>query len=134
MKSLYLFAFSIFLTVSVTAQSDQPQWLQSLFGEQIESVSQEKLNYYLLADQLGYAIVDAGEKDISSYPDAYSVPAKAQGVPSVEEAIDTDDFHFLCYQFVSKHKETVHYRLGDTGKILIIYSYTYLAQKIENAQ
>ncbi|MEO0404213.1 MAG: hypothetical protein AAF193_05030 [Bacteroidota bacterium] len=134
MKSLYILIFSLVLTMSTTAQSDQPAWLQAIFGEQIESISSEKLAYYLQADELGYAIVDAGEKDVSSYPDAFLVAAKVEGMPTVEEAIAEDDFHFLCYQFVSKHSETMHYRLGDTGKILIIYSYTYLSQKIENAQ
>jgi hypothetical protein len=135
MKSIFI-ALSILIAGSAFSQ-DNPtdDWMKTLLGESVlSSLPSEKIAYYEAADQIAYRIEDVAPKDISNLPNAFDVEAKFEGVLSVEEAIASNRFHYMLYNFSVKNDEFVYYRLGDSNLMLVIYSAQYTFEKINNAQ
>ena len=118
--------------VAASAQNSSTDWLNQLFSpEVLSSMDQSKIDYYMAADQIGYRVEDVSPKDISDLPDALTVSAKNAETPALSEAVLEGDFHFMLYNFAVKNNESLYYRIGDTGKILVIYSVQHTMKKIE---
>ncbi|MGB1031428.1 MAG: hypothetical protein ACPGWM_02380, partial [Flavobacteriales bacterium] len=79
----------------------------------------------------GFRVEDVAPKDISELPDALTITAKKDAVPALTEELLDGEFHFMLYNFPVKNDETLYYRIGDTGKILVIYSIQHTMKKIE---
>lgn len=110
-------------------------WMKTLLGETVlATLPAEKIAFYEAADQMGYRIEDVAPKDISNLPNAFDVSARFDGVLSVEEAIASNNFHYMLYDFQVRNDEFTYYRIGDSGIMLVIYSAQYTFEKINNAQ
>ena len=133
MKKTLLLLIIAATSMATTAQNSSSDWLGQLFSpEVVSSLDQSKVDYYLAADQLGYRIEDVAPKDISDLEDALSISPKNENVPELTEAILEGEFHFMLYKFPVKNDDSLYYRIGDTGKILIIFSAQHTLKKIEN--
>lgn len=133
MKKTLLLLTLVASCVAASAQNSSSDWLNQLFSpEVVSSLDQSKVDYYLAADQLGYRIEDVAPKDISDLEDALSVSPKNENVPALTEAILEGEFHFMLYNFPVKNDDSLYFRIGDTGKILVIYSAQHTLKKIEN--
>lgn len=132
MKKTLLFFTLIGTFLGASAQEASSEWLEQLFTpEVISSLDQSKLDYYLAADQLGYRVEDVAPKDISELPDALAISAKNELTPALSEELLEGDFHYMLYNFAVKNDESLYYKIGDTGKSLVIYSVQYTMKKIE---
>ena len=131
-----LLIFTILASCMVTsAQDSSPEWMNQVFSaDDLSSMGQSKVDFYQLIDQFGYLVDDVSPKDISDLPDALNVTAKNADTPQLTKEILEGEFHFMLYNFSPKNNETLYYRIGDTGKILVIYSVQHTMKKIENQE
>jgi hypothetical protein len=132
-RALTIPLFVCSFVFSAQSQDDNAQFLQFVFDtETVEQLTQspEKVAWYVFLDQQGYSVQDVAPKDISTLPDALLVAGVKEGAPVLTAAsIESDDFHPLMYQFTRKQAENTYYRIGDTGKMLIIYPMNSIKSK-----
>ena len=134
-KIAFLAFFALFGGSMIAQNNPTDDWMKTLLGESVlATLPAEKIAYYEAADQMGYRIEDVAPKDISNLSNAFDVSAKFEGVLSVEEAIASNNFHYMLYDFQVKNDEFTCYRLGNSGIMLVIYSAQYTFEKIHNAQ
>ena len=99
--------------------------LENRFGEEaIASIQgSEKLAILEFQNENGYAIQDlSGIKDVSQYPNALEVSPVADGTPELTEEILDGDFELFAYEFQTSGKTNNYYRVGESGKLLVVYS------------
>ncbi|MBI1268454.1 MAG: hypothetical protein GC193_13590 [Cryomorphaceae bacterium] len=130
---LALTAFIASFSISAQTQDADYQFLEVVFGTeefaQI-SVNTAKLDWYVFLDSQGYFIQDVAPKDISEMPDALLVPPVKQDIPALtEEIIQSESFHSMYYHFSRLNDENLYYRIGDSSKMMIIYSSNSLKKK-----
>ena len=134
-KIAFLAFFALFGGSMIAQNNPTDDWMKTLLGESVlATLPAEKIAYYEAADQMGYRIEDVAPKDISNLSNAFDVSAKFEGVLSVEEALASNNFHYMLYDFQVKNDEFTYYRLGNSGIMLVIYSAQYTFEKINNAQ
>lgn len=131
MKSLIIttlalasFAFS----TSLQAQNT----LENRFGEDaINSIQgSEKLEILQFQNQHGYYIQDlSGVKDVSEYPDALEIAPVNENTPALTEASFNNELELFAYAFPLAGKTNLYYRVGNTGKLMIIYSLDIVKKK-----
>jgi len=130
-KSLLALIFGFSFCTMLQAQDA----LIDKFGsEAINSIQgTEKLAILEFQNLHGYAVQDLnGLKDISEYPDALEIQAVNGNGPSLSEAILTSgNFELFGYSFPVSGTKNNYYRIGDTGKLLIIYS-TNIVKELYN--
>lgn len=134
-KALLLTTLSLLTLISFGQDQERPEWLTQLFGESVlAEMSNEKVSYYVAADELGFSISEGNGKDLSMYPNALEIAPKRDGVASLTEASFGDDFHYQLYQFSQKNDENTYYRIGDSDLLLTIYSVKLTQKRINDAQ
>jgi len=134
-KVAFIAFFALFGGSMIAQNNPTDDWMKTLLGETVlATLPAEKIAFYEAADQMGYRIEDVAPKDISNLPNAFDVSARFDGVLSVEEAIASNNFHYMLYDFQVKNDEFTYYRIGDSGIMLVIYSAQYTFEKINNAQ
>jgi len=135
MKRFILALTASIATFSISAQSQGAdyQFLEVVYGadEYNQIVSNAaKVDWYVFIDKQGYFIQDVAPKDISDLPDALIVAPVNQDVPALtEDVLVSESFHSLHYRFARKNDENVYYRIGNTSKMIIIYSSNSLKSK-----
>ena len=135
MKKALLFTTLSFLTlISFGQDQARPEWLTQLFAETVlAEMPNEKVAYYIAADELGYAISAGNGKDLSVYPNALDIAPK-EGVEALTEASFDENFHYQLYRFSQKNDESTYYRIGDSDLLLTIYSVKLTQKRINDAQ
>jgi hypothetical protein len=135
MKRFILALTASIATFSMSAQSQdvEYQFLEVVYGadEYNQIVSNAaKVDWYVFIDKQGYFIQDVAPKDISNLPDALLVTPVNQDIPALtEEMLQSEGFHSMYYRFSRKNDENVYYRIGNTSKMMIIYSSNSLKTK-----
>lgn len=122
--ALVAFAFS----TSLQAQST----LENRFGEDaINSIQgSEKLAILQFQNQHGYYIQDlSGVKDVSEYPDALEIAPVNENTPELTEALLNNELELFAYAFPLAKRTNLYYRIGDTGKLMVIYSVDIVKKK-----
>lgn len=128
------------LTLSVssfilTAQSQDAdyQFLELVFSaEEYQQIAlnSAKLDWYVFMDQQGYFIQDVAPKDISNFPDALLITPIHEGIPALtQEILESNEFHSMHYHFSRLNDDNLYYRIGNTSKMMIIYSSNSLRAK-----
>lgn len=124
-------AASLFLFTKIQAQNT----LIERFGEEaIASIQgSEKLAILEFQNENGYAVQDlSGLKDISEHPNALEVEPVLEETSQLEEdTFEQDTFELFAYKFSIPGKRNAYYRIGDSGKVLVIYSTSYVKQLYE---
>jgi len=131
MKHLIISAFVISGFI-ISIQAFGQTTLENRFGEEaIQSIQgTEKLAILEFQNENGYVVQDlSGIKDVSGYPDALEVAPINEDTPLLTEAFIDDGFELFAYNFSSSGKTNKYYRVGDTGKLLIIYSIKVVKKK-----
>ncbi len=123
MKYLTLTAFALFLLSSTSAVSQNI--LEYKFGasaiQEIEGT--EKLAILEFQNRHGYAVQDlSGVKDISEYPNALEVQPIIGNTEALDTSIENNSFDLFAYSFPVEHNTQKYYRIGDSGRLLVIYS------------
>ena len=135
MHVLLKLLLSLFLSFFFCPLLNAQDALIDRFGsEAINSIQgTEKLAILEFQNLHGYAVQDLnGLKDISEYPDALEIQAVNGNGPSLSEAILTSgNFELFGYSFPVSGTKNNYYRIGDTGKLLIIYS-TNIVKELYN--
>lgn len=114
--------------------------LDALFGqkkvEQLKAKTPEKVAYMAYVNRHGYEIKsNTGNKDLSGYPDALKVMGSMPQVPPITESIiESKDFNLLAYRFTSSAQKRTVYRIGDSGKILVVKSTGEVTKEMANNQ
>lgn len=109
------------LAISAQAQSV----LEARFGSVAmqEAQGSEKLELLEFQNIHGYTIQDlSGEKDITEFPNALDIQPIVDGFPVIESTIENGSIELFAYAFPIEHGSNLYYRLGNTGKVLVIYS------------
>lgn len=121
-KIFFSFACLFILTAfSVQSQSA----LEIRFGSATIQQAQgsEKLQLLEFQNIHGYAVQDlSGEKDISDLPNALDVQPIADAFSPIESTIENGSFELFAYEFPLAHDIHSYYRIGNTGKVLVVYS------------
>lgn len=98
----------------------------------LEMVGQEKYNHLQadrpeVLDELaymnrhGYYVGNAGEKDISEYPDALALEPAYEGVPEpTEELLSSGSWNLYGYKIYPDQKDFQFYRIGNSTKLLVV--------------
>lgn len=114
----------VFLTSLCGAQSNNK--LQEAFSaEEISKLNESEKAYLVYKADRCYAVQDlSGKKDISTFPDVSELNDKA--VKELNTPISSDQFEAASFNPVlfdfGKNAKMAYFRIGDTGKILKIYS------------
>lgn len=83
----------------------------------------EKLAILEFQNRHGYAVEDmSGVKDITEFPDALEIQPVIDQLEGLDSSIDNNSFDLFGYAFPIEHNSHQYYRIGDTGRLLIIYS------------
>lgn len=124
MKSL-LFAAIIMASSAFALNAQAQNTLVNRFGKEAISSIQgsEKLAILQFQNQSGYYIQDlSGVKDVSEYPDALEIAPVDENTPALTEALLNNELELFAYAFPLAGKTNLYYRVGDTGKLMVIYS------------
>ncbi len=130
MKPIIKGAFVIFLTclggLSIAQSSDDIEALSAFLPDGKLSYLQNN-NPSLIAEMAyinkhGYYVSDMeGKKDASELPDALLVPSMYENaIPLSEQLITSGNLNLLAYQFSLRHEEHTYYRIGQSGKMLVV--------------
>lgn len=134
MKIFIPFLFAAAGLFFITTSQAQNTLIERFGEEAIASIQgSEKLAILEFQNKNGYAVQDlSGLKDISEHPDALEVEPLIEGSPLLtEDAFEQDSFELFAFQFPQPGKRNLYYRIGNTGKALVIYSTTYVKQLYE---
>ncbi|PLX08624.1 MAG: hypothetical protein C0596_07155 [Marinilabiliales bacterium] len=82
------------------------------------------MNWYL---DNSYSIVDAGLDKCEQMPYLKHLDPVNKIIGSNVESVDEGNFNIYMYQIEREFDKNVYYRIGDTGKALVIYSHKKLA-------
>lgn len=99
--------------------------LENRFGEDAIASIQgtEKLAILEFQNENGYAVQDlSGKKDVSQFPDALEIEPIHESTPDLTESMLDEGFQLFAYDFPTSGKINTYYRVGDTGKLLVVYS------------
>lgn len=135
MKRILLTLTAFIATFSMAAQSQDVdyQFLELVFGaEEYQQIASNnaKLDWYVFMDKQGYFIQDVAPKDISDFPDALLIAPIHEGIPALtQEILESDDFHSMHYHFSRLNDDNLYYRIGNTSKMMIVYSSSSLKAK-----
>lgn len=125
MKHLTLIAIVLCLLSSTSIYGQSI--LEDRFGASTiqEIQGTEKLAILEFQNRHGYAVQDlAGVKDISEYPNALEVEPIGENIEALDASIDNNSFDLFGYSFPVEHNSHSYYRIGETGRLLVIYSTT----------
>lgn len=123
MKHLTLIAIVLCLLSSTSTYGQNI--LEDRFGASTiqEIHGTEKLAILEFQNRHGYAVQNmAGIKDISQYPNAIEVEPINDDIAALDASINNDSFDLFGYSFPIEHNTHTYYRIGDTGRLLVIYS------------
>lgn len=130
--TLIIIALSLLSGTSIFSQNI----LEARFGASViqEIQGTEKLAILEFQNRHGYAVQDlAGVKDISEYPNALEVEPLLENIESLDTSMENDSFDLFGYSFPVEHDTQSYYRIGDTGRLLVIYS-TATVKSLYNQQ
>lgn len=99
--------------------------LENRFGEDAIASIQgtEKLAILEFQNENGYAVQDlSGKKDVSQFPDALEIEPIHESTPDLTESMLDEGFQLFAYDFPTSGKTNNYYRVGNTGKLLVVYS------------
>lgn len=83
----------------------------------------EKLEILTYQNMHGYAVQDlSGQKDVSNLPDALEVAPLSSDTPPLSAAVLEEGFELFAYDFPASPAVNQYYRIGDTGKLLVVYA------------
>lgn len=125
MKHHSLIAVALFILSGTSAYSQNA--LEARFGASTiqEIQGTEKLAILEFQNRHGYAIQDlSGIKDISGFPDALEVQPIIGNTEALDTSIENNSFDLFAYSFPVEHNTQKYYRIGETGRLLVIYSTT----------
>lgn len=121
---VFIHFLMVFAGTFLFATSHAQNTLIERFGEEAIASIQgtEKLAILEFQNENGFAAQDlSGIKDVSQYPNALEVAPVAETTPALTEAIIDDGFELFAYDFPISGNTNLYYRVGDTGKLLVIY-------------
>lgn len=124
MQSFFSGVLTIIALFVLTDLQGQDALTQKFGAEAINEI-QGTYKYEVLQYQNlhGYAVQDlSGIKDVSEYPDALEILPAVEGAPSLTGNIITEGFELFAYSFPVSRNQNQYYRIGNSGKLLTIYS------------
>ena len=127
-KCFLLLGFALLINLGYSQTTNTEKIIQFLGQEKYEdaAINNPGLIIYLEAKlQYGYKVVDFNPTRMPNYSILLEVPSKIYGNVSVDEFLvhyEMDSFNFLNYQYPCKEDENLYFKLGNTGKAIIIYS------------
>lgn len=127
--------FIFFLLIVLTLRASAQDVLQDRFGaDAIASVQgSEKLEFLTYQNQHGYLVQDLqGIKDISDFPDALEVQPINSNYPQLTESILESGFDLFAYEFQVRQDEQQYFRIGNSGKVLVIYSNKSILEQLRS--
>jgi hypothetical protein len=121
MVALAFFAASL---LQAQSQADYDALLEMVGQEKfgaLQSERPEALAELAYMNRHGYYVGNAGEKDISMYPDALNLQPEYDNVPPpTEELLDSGNWNLYGYKIYPDQKDFQYYRIGESNKLLVV--------------
>ena len=145
-----LLVFMVFLfgaNLTLNAQSDplvnQAQIVEFLGQTKFNELLSTNPSYLTFLDtrcSSGYKIIDMSKEKAAEFElidkiqknNMYTSPVEAITAVEFVQAASSPNFNFLQYSFLFDSKEMTYYKLGSTGKVLMIFPVGYIAQLIKS--
>lgn len=124
MQSFFSGVLTIIAIFVLTDLKGQDALTQKFGAETISEIQgTEKLAFLEFQNLRGYAVQDlSGIKDVSQYPDALEISPLLEETPLLTENILVEGIEMFAYGFPISGKQNQYYRIGNSGKLLTIYS------------
>jgi hypothetical protein len=100
---------------------------------QLNNSRPEALAELAYMNRNGYQVSDAGEKDFADLVDALDFEPLYQAMPAVTlEALENGTWNMYGYLINPDAKQYLHYRIGESNKILVILPVDLVRKKMNN--
>ena len=89
----------------------------------------EDLEYFNWFVENSYVIKEAGVSDLPNYPKLRYMDHETKSVGCEVTEFNAESFNIMEYAIGIKQKKSVAYLIGNTGKVLVLYSNDDLTEK-----
>ncbi len=125
----YLFCSLLFLCTMLSAQSQSAvneKVSEAFSAEEMAKMTPENVDYYTFFLDNAYRVLDS-EKENSSLNDLSLILNKKTGESLQSSDLSNSDFNALLFDLKQDKVSPTFYKMGDTGKVLMVQSSDRLA-------